>query len=99
MKTKMRSARQRLHTICSHVKWSKEHGRVNLVQTRSKVLSTDNINPFVKNMEYAVRGPIVIRAAEIEQELKAVSFFGVNICKILVSDSTFKFSFKAATVF
>lgn len=67
----MRSARQRLHTICSHVKWSKEQGRVNLVQTRSKVLSTDNINPFVKNMEYAVRGPIVIRAAEIEQELKA----------------------------
>lgn len=28
------------------------------------------MNPHVKNMEYAVRGPIVIRAGEIEQELK-----------------------------
>lgn len=37
-----------------------------------KVLSVDNMNPFVKNMEYAVRGPIVIRAGEIEEELKKV---------------------------
>lgn len=37
---------------------------------RQKVLSVDNMNPFVKNMEYAVRGPIVIRAGEIEEELK-----------------------------
>ncbi|KAL5021155.1 hypothetical protein ScPMuIL_000310 [Solemya velum] len=40
-----------------------------LQQIRSKVLSVDNMNPFVKEMEYAVRGPIVIRAGEIEQEL------------------------------
>lgn len=40
---------------------------------RGKVLSVDNINPHVKKMEYAVRGPIVIRAGEIEQELKSVS--------------------------
>lgn len=39
---------------------------------RWKVLSLDNINPHVKKMEYAVRGPIVIRAGEIEQELKKV---------------------------
>lgn len=36
---------------------------------RGKVLTVDNMNPHVKNMEYAVRGPIVIRAGEIEQEL------------------------------
>lgn len=39
---------------------------------RNKVLSIDNINPHVKKMEYAVRGPIVIRAGEIEQEIKKV---------------------------
>lgn len=39
---------------------------------RQKVLSVDNMNPYVKNMEYAVRGPIVIRAGEIEEELKKV---------------------------
>ncbi|XP_048772562.2 alanine aminotransferase 1-like [Ostrea edulis] len=36
---------------------------------RQKVLTMDTMNPFVKNMEYAVRGPIVIRAGEIEAEL------------------------------
>ncbi|CAD5205820.1 unnamed protein product [Bursaphelenchus okinawaensis] len=34
-----------------------------------KVLHYDNINPNVKSMEYAVRGPIVIRAVELEKEL------------------------------
>lgn len=71
---KMRSARQRLATVCGHVKHSKESRRINFMQTRSKVLSVENMNPFVKNMEYAVRGPIVIRAGEIEQELKAVRY-------------------------
>lgn len=35
-------------------------------------LSIDNINPNVKVMEYAVRGPLVIRAGEIEKELEKV---------------------------
>ncbi|XP_064610440.1 alanine aminotransferase 2-like [Liolophura sinensis] len=39
------------------------------VPRRCKVLSIDNMNPHVKTMEYAVRGPIVIRAGEIEKEL------------------------------
>lgn len=34
-----------------------------------RVLSVDNINPNIKTMEYAVRGPLVIRAGEIEKEL------------------------------
>ena len=38
--------------------------------TREKVLTLDTLNPNVRAMEYAVRGPIVARAAEIEHELK-----------------------------
>lgn len=40
----------------------------------AKVLTIDSINPQVKTMEYAVRGPIVIRAVEIEKELQSVRF-------------------------
>lgn len=39
----------------------------------SKMLTVDNMNPNVVKMEYAVRGPLVIRATEIEKELQAVS--------------------------
>lgn len=67
----MRNAQQRLQTVFNHVKLSKDVGRIIIVPTRSKVLSVENMNPHVRSMEYAVRGPIVIRAAEIEQELKS----------------------------
>ncbi|EDX01570.1 alanine aminotransferase 1 isoform X1 [Drosophila yakuba] len=36
----------------------------------SKALTLDNINPNFIAMEYAVRGPLVIRAGEIEKELE-----------------------------
>lgn len=36
-----------------------------------KVLTLDNMNPHVKEMQYAVRGPIVARAGAIEAELKS----------------------------
>lgn len=36
------------------------------------VLTADNINPQVIKMQYAVRGPIVQMAAQIEQQLKEV---------------------------
>jgi len=36
----------------------------------SKVLTMDTLNPNIKLMEYAVRGPIVARASEIERELQ-----------------------------
>lgn len=39
----------------------------------NKCLQLDNINPNFITMEYAVRGPLVIRAGEIENELKQVS--------------------------
>lgn len=35
-----------------------------------KTLTLDTINPNVKKMQYAVRGPLVIRANEIEKELE-----------------------------
>ena len=40
--------------------------------TQSRVITVENINPQVKTMEYAVRGPLVIRAVELEKELKHV---------------------------
>ena len=38
-----------------------------------KVITFDNMNGQVKTMEYAVRGPLVIRATAIEKELQKVS--------------------------
>lgn len=38
----------------------------------SRCVTLDDINPNVKIMEYAVRGPLVIRAGEIEKELAKV---------------------------
>ena len=51
------------------------HGSKILVKTpaRGKVLTIDSMNERVKAVQYAVRGPIVIRAGEIEAELKAGS--------------------------
>lgn len=39
------------------------------VSTR-KLLTLDNINQNVRRLEYAVRGPLVIRASQLERELK-----------------------------
>jgi hypothetical protein len=41
----------------------------------------DNLNPQIKIMEYAVRGPLVIRAGEIEKELEKVTNF---ICSAFI---------------
>lgn len=37
----------------------------------SKVLTIDNLNPNVKNVEYAVRGPIVQIASDLEKDLQS----------------------------
>ncbi|XP_038069914.1 alanine aminotransferase 1-like [Patiria miniata] len=37
---------------------------------RTKVLTMDTMNPHIKLMEYAVRGPIVARANELEKQLE-----------------------------
>eukprot|EP00116_Pleurobrachia_bachei_P018769 sb/3479031/ len=39
---------------------------------RLGMLSLANLNPCVKEMQYAVRGPIVIKAAELEGQLNKV---------------------------
>lgn len=36
----------------------------------SKAVTMENINPNIVKLEYAVRGPIVVRALEIEREIK-----------------------------
>ena len=46
---------------------------LNSTGNRPALLDINNLNPHVKAVEYAVRGPIVIRASEIEEELKNVS--------------------------
>ena len=54
---------------------------------RVSVLTEGNINPNVKAMEYAVRGPLVIRAVEIEKELASVCI-ALNfspVCKLVLS--------------
>ena len=38
-------------------------------------LLLENMNPCIKKMEYAVRGPLVIRATEIEKVMHIVNFF------------------------
>jgi len=59
-----------------HVKASTMSATVTTNRTTSacgRVLTMDTLNPNVRAMEYAVRGPIVVRAAEIENELKKVN--------------------------
>lgn len=46
--------------------------RNNKRKMSTKVLTLDSMNPNVIKMEYAVRGPLVIRAGEIEKEIKQV---------------------------
>jgi hypothetical protein len=48
------------------------------------VLTMNNLNPRVIEVEYAVRGPIVIRAAEIERQLKQVVTHGLWIIHSLI---------------
>ena len=44
-----------------------------MASTWQHTVTMDNLNPAIKTMEYAVRGPLVIRATEIEKELQSVS--------------------------
>lgn len=48
---------------------SRKLSQTSLNMACKNVLTMETINPNVKTMEYAVRGPIVIRAVEIEKEL------------------------------
>ena len=50
-------------------------GNGDIKAPRRTVVTLENMNPFVKKMEYAVRGPIVARAGEIAHELANVSLY------------------------
>ncbi|ELU06197.1 hypothetical protein CAPTEDRAFT_162690 [Capitella teleta] len=54
--------------LCKHISPSRHLHKS--VAMASKVLTMETLNPHVKTMEYAVRGPIVARAGAIEKELK-----------------------------
>lgn len=43
---------------------------------RGRILTPESMNPQVRAVEYAVRGPIVLKAGEIELELQRVSAGG-----------------------
>ncbi|XP_052741746.1 alanine aminotransferase 1 [Bicyclus anynana] len=71
-----RAAASRLLTGATRPADSAERGvtlhRNSFVSVRkmSKALTIDNINPNILKLEYAVRGPLVIRATEIMKELE-----------------------------
>ncbi|KAJ0178034.1 hypothetical protein K1T71_005857 [Dendrolimus kikuchii] len=44
--------------------------KLNIRTMASKAVTVENINPNILKLEYAVRGPLVIRATEIEKELE-----------------------------
>lgn len=75
-----------------------------------RCLNIEDLNPNIIVMEYAVRGPLVIRAAELEKELEKVRFknrfgfflFNYRITLLLVSITCFLlllFIFKVLTNF
>lgn len=45
------------------------HSQTTVNGMKEKVLTLETMNPCVRRLEYAVRGPIVLRAQELEQEL------------------------------
>lgn len=49
-----------------------DHSQAATNGLKEKVLTLDTMNPCVRKVEYAVRGPIVLRALELEQELRQV---------------------------
>lgn len=63
----------------------KEKMTENGVPARAKVLTIDTMNPTVKKVEYAVRGPIVQRAVELERELSEVCTTGRLISVSILS--------------
>ncbi|KAJ8715840.1 hypothetical protein PYW08_013125 [Mythimna loreyi] len=48
----------------------RNHTSVRTMASQRKTLTLETLNPNIKTLEYAVRGPLVIRAAEIEKELE-----------------------------
>lgn len=49
-----------------------QHRNMATSSKQRRTITLDSMNPNVIKMEYAVRGPLVIRAGEIEKEIKQV---------------------------
>lgn len=49
--------------------------QIRRMTSTNRILTLENLNPNVIAMEYAVRGPLVSRALDIEKELDKVKFF------------------------
>ena len=68
--------RQDAHSPYRHLSTSERRTQTSTMGDKggshAKVLTMDTLNPHIKTMEYAVRGPIVARAAAIEKELQQV---------------------------
>ena len=59
-----------------------------------KILMMQTLNPRIIEVEYAIRGPIAIRAAEIEEQIKQVFLLLLTfITNILFLEDDHKFSF------
>jgi len=61
----MMSFRQKLLTSARNLSSSSSN------MAAAATVTLDNMNPCIKKMEYAVRGPLVIRATAIEKEIQA----------------------------
>lgn len=61
---------QNIRSLYRHVEC--RGGSNNCFQVVGKTLTIDNLSPNILGMEYAIRGPLVIRAQEIEKELQSV---------------------------
>ncbi|KAL3998871.1 Alanine aminotransferase 2 [Acanthocheilonema viteae] len=64
------------------------HQQIRLMASANRILTLENLNPNVIAMEYAVRGPLVIRALAIEKELnKGVKKSFGNVIKANIGDA------------
>ena len=59
------------------------------MKKHEKFLTLSNLNPAVKNLQYAVRGYIAIRAAQIEKELEQVCSWKVFYLIRLTDQNSF----------
>jgi alanine transaminase len=58
-----------------------------------KILTMQTVNPRVIEVEYAIRGPIAIRAAEIEEQIKQVLLLLLLLITIFFHKGNHKFPF------
>ncbi|XP_043937215.1 alanine aminotransferase 2 [Protopterus annectens] len=62
--------RSSLHTVRASLTTAEAAAEKENGKSRDKVLRVETMNPLVRAVEYAVRGPIVLKAGEIEKELE-----------------------------